>query len=420
MKLLDALKRVTGKLKESDARWPFIVIGVVICVWVISASGLFVRPDPSTMTLSQYMQYNYNTVKARVLSVDSSELSEEPYIENMMIGVQTVELELLQGPHKGEVFNVRNTLSRLFKIHLKPGMTCMAMLAETEGEVERVQVYGYNRDYVLYGLVAVFFAVVLMVGGRRGFYSIASLVFTLIVVVFFMVPRVMEGYDPILMAILTSALTTVFTILVVSGYNAKSGAAVAGIVLGVAVAGFVAIAAGSLGNLSGIHLAEAEEMIYLTQEMPIKVPELFTAGIIISALGAIMDIGISISSSVFEVSAANPQLTARELYRSGMNVGRDVIGTMTNTLILAFVGSSMAVIIIMMLSRLGYLMFINLNILGLEIIQGIAGSVGLVFTVPMTAFCAAGLASAKARRVAKNAKAAKKAAKANKVEGGRR
>jgi len=381
-----------------DARWPFIITAALISVAVILTSGLFDEPDVSGYTLSQYMNSQYNVVKARVLSVDDSHLSPDPYIEGMRIGTQLIEIEITGGPHRGEVFSTPNPMSRAFNVELKPGMAFLCLITEEDGIVSRVDVYGYSRESTFFWLLAVFCAVVLFVGRKKGLYSMVSLIFTLIIMLFFLIPRIIEGHNPILMAIIAATLTTVVSMLTVSGFNSKSLSAIMGIVLGVAAAALIGVIAGNLGNISGINAQESAEMISLARDVPIKVRELFFAGIIIAALGAIMDVGMSISSAVFEIKAANPKLGRRELYRSGMNIGRDIIGTMTNTLILAFTGSSMAVIIIITLYRLPFFRMINLDIVGLEIIQGVAGSIGLILTVPITAICAAFFSSSKVER----------------------
>ena len=155
------------------------------------------------------------------------------------------------------------------------------------------------------------------------------------------------------------------------------------------------MAAGKLAHVSGLQAQYASEMIYLSQEIGIRVPELLFAGVIIASLGAVMDVGISIASSVFEVHSVDRKLSVTSLYRSGMNVGRDVIGTMSNTLILAFAGSSLNTIIIIILYKLPYIRLINLDLVSVELIQGIAGSIGIILTVPITAFCAAYMATRK-------------------------
>jgi uncharacterized membrane protein len=381
------------KLKDPDIRWPFVVVAALISVAVILTSGMFKERDISEYTMSQYMQSQYNVVKARVISTDDSRLSDDPYVKGMKIGVQPIRIELLRGEHRGRVFDINNTMNRALNIHLKPNMKFLCLLQEDNGEIIRIDVYGYNRDTVIYGLAIIFFAIVILVGRKKGFFSLISLAFTVIVIVYFLVPRILEGHSPVLMAIFASLIITVVTMFIVIGCNAKSISAIIGVFAGVAIAGLASIIPGNLANLSGINTNEAEEMIALADTIPINVPELLFAGIIVSALGAIMDIGMSISSTVFEIRSVNLQLSTKELFKSGMNVGRDTIGTMTNTLILAFAGSSLTVIIIIALYYLPYLRLINLNLLGLEIIQGLSGSIGLVLTIPITAICASFLAS---------------------------
>lgn len=204
-----------------------------------------------------------------------------------------------------------------------------------------------------------------------------------------MVARITSGFSPILAAIITAAITTAVTIGMVSGMNTKSLAAVVGIVLGVTMVGVISMIAGKIAHISGLQTSYASEMIYLSQEIGIRVPELLVAGIIIASLGAVMDVGMSIASSVFEVYSVNSNLSLDDLYKSGMNVGRDIMGTMSNTLILAFAGSSLNILIIIVLYRLPYIRLINLDSIGVELIQGIAGSIGIILTVPITALCAA-------------------------------
>jgi len=392
------LIKLKEKMMASDVRWPFLIVAVLVSVLAILTSGMFSEQDPTEYNLSQYIQSQYNVVKARVISTDDSRLSDEPYIKGMKIGVQSAEIEIIRGDHRGSVFNIENTLNRAHNIHLKEKMTFLCMVQEENGELQRVDVYGYSRDTALYALALVFLLVVILVGRKKGFYSMISLVFTIIMIIYFLIPRILEGYDPVLMAIITCIIITVVSLFIVSGCNTKSISAIIGVVFGVAIAGLVSVIAGKLANISGVNANEAGEMIALTESLPIKVPQLLFAGIVISALGAIMDTGMSISSTVFEVQMVNTKLSAKELYKSGMNVGRDIIGTMTNTLILAFAGSSLTVIIIISLYYLPYLRLINLDLLGLEIIQGLSGSVGLILTVPITAICAAFFASIQAGR----------------------
>lgn len=372
----------TERMFQKTRVW-LLLIGLVFCIAAVLTSGF----------LNQEHDKRFSVQKARILAADDSALSPEPYIDGMLIGQQPLTIELLTGEFKGQQVAIVNSLNRVFNNYAQKDMVMLFNVQAEDGAIVRVDMFGYSRDYFIYALVGIFILVLVVIGRMKGVYSALALTFTLVTVIFFMMPLILKGYDPILMAVFTSAITTIFTIFLISGVSLKSFAAIGGIILGVAIAGIVGVVSGKLGHISGINMSDAEEVIYLAQEVPIKVPQLLFAGIIISALGAVMDVGMSIASAVFEVKQVNPNLTMGQLYKSGMNIGRDVMGTMSNTLILAFAGSSISILIIIILYKLPYIRLINLNLLAIEVIQGISGSIGLILTVPVTAILAAALAS---------------------------
>lgn len=369
-----------------EGRWIVILVGILVSIVVISTSGLSGGRTPDQ---------NYEVVHGKILSIQNEELTEDPYIKGLHIGRQYLEVEMTSGEYKGNVFEVQNSMSRFFNYEAQEGGELLFTVRVEAGGTVRVEVYGYNRQSIVYMLIALFFCILIVVGRKKGIYAVLSLVFTVICIIFFMIPQIIAGHSPILAAVITAAITTAVTITMVSGVNVKSLAAIAGIVLGVAVAGAISVATGKLAHVSGLQAQYASEMIYLSQEIGIRVPELLFAGVIIASLGAVMDVGISIASSVFEVHSVDRRLSLASLYRSGMNVGRDVIGTMSNTLILAFAGSSLNTLVIIILYKLPYIRLINLDLVSVELIQGIAGSIGIILTVPITAFCAAYMATRK-------------------------
>ena len=304
-------------------------------------------------------------------------------------------MEITSGEYEGNIFEVENSMSRFFNFHAEEGMNMLFTIRVQDDGTYRVEMYGYNREGFVYGIILLFFAVLIVIGRKKGAYAVISLALTIIMIVFFMIPRITAGFSPIIAAVVTAAVTTALTITIVSGVNTKSLAAVSGIILGVVMAGAISIIAGHIAHVSGLHTQYAGEMIYLSQEIGIRVPELLVAGIIISSLGAVMDVGMSISSSVFEIHSVNRKLSLTDLYKSGMNVGRDVMGTMSNTLILAFAGSSLNTLVIIILYRLPYIRLVNLDLVSVELIQSISSSIGIVLTVPITALCAAFLATRK-------------------------
>ena len=200
-----------------------------------------------------------------------------------------------------------------------------------------------------------------------------------------MLPLMLKGVNPILAGIIMAILSISVTLLLVSGKNMKTLTAILGTVSGVVIAGIVAYVFGELAHLSGLTMDNAESLMYIAEDTGLKIRGLMFTGILVASLGAVMDVAMSISSAIFEIHSVNNRSTMSELFRSAMNIGKDIIGTMTNTLILAFAGGSLSVLILIYSSNMTYNKLINLDVLGIEVIQGLAGSIGIVLAVPITA-----------------------------------
>jgi len=316
-------------------------------------------------------------VKAQVTSI----IQDHEQSGDVYIGDQTVQLELLSGDHAGESVEATSSSAYLYGMHCTVGMKVIAIVSESNGELV-TSVYGYNRAPALYAIVALFLLSIVVIGGKRGLYSVISLVFTFISIVWFFLPAIYRGWSPILAAIVVVILTTLVTMYLVGGFTAKATAAVLGTILGVLAAGVLAWIFGKITHVTGYNVSDIENLIYVQEETGIRVGELLFAGILIAALGAVMDVSMSISSTLQELHEQNPTMTARQLCRSGMTVGRDMMGTMSNTLILAFAGGSINTIVMFYAYDYEYLQLINLYDMAIEIIQGISASMGVILTVP--------------------------------------
>ena len=181
---------------------------------------------------------------------------------------------------------------------------------------------------------------------------------------------------------------TTITMVLVHGYNKKTLAGIIGTTSGVLVAGLLALLVGKAAKLTGFSSEEMQMLMYIPQQVKFDYQGLLFAGMIIGALGAVMDVGISIASAVEEVKRVNPGLTTRQLIQAGMNVGRDVMGTMANTLILAYTGSALPLILIFMAYDMPFLKIINLDLISTEIVRALTGSIGLTLAIPITSVAA--------------------------------
>jgi len=331
-------------------------------------------------------------VRAKVLEVISSDLTEEGYIPGVYAGTQELKIEILSGKFKGQKVNLTN--SRLhgdlvYDVVAEDGMEIVLAVKEREGKSPSIGVDTYARDKVLYILIFLFIFVLIGVGRIKGLMALISLVITGLLIAFFMLPLMFKGYSPILLAIITATIIIFLSLMLIGGFNKKSLAAVIGTSAGVVIAGIISLVSGKFAHLTGITGEASEQLIYIVGSFPINIRGIMFAGIIISSLGAVMDVGMSIASVIFEIHNKAPELNKAELFKSGMNVGKDIMGTMANTLILAFAGCSLSIMVLLMAYDMPYFRAINLNTVSTEIIQGLSGSIGLILTVPITSIISA-------------------------------
>ena len=325
-----------------------------------------------------------NFEKAEVTKVISGNISSSGS------GKQTVELKLLSGDHKGKYVEATSSQSYLFGAKCKKGMKVIAIVNESRGEL-MASVYSVNRGPMIWLMVAIFVAIVVAVGGRKGVSSILSLIFTMLCIFYIFLPMIYKGISPIIAAIFVVIFTTVVTMAMVDGITKKSISAMLGTIIGVVFAGIFAVIFGKVTTITGYNVSDIENLVYISEMTDIKIGELLFAGILIASLGAVMDVGMSIASTINELKEQNPQMTSKELFQSGMNVGRDMMGTMTNTLILAFTGGSINTLVFIFAYNYEYLQVVNMFSVGIEIMQGLSSSLGVIMAVPFTSYIASRL-----------------------------
>lgn len=334
----------------------------------------------------------YEFEKAIVEDIIEEKLEEDSIIEGLYLGYQQIKIKVTSGKYEGETFNIRNPMSRLYNVHTKIGDKVVVSIHEEDGEMQSISLYNYQKEKVVYMLIISFFLLLILLSGWKGLYAIISLIFTGIAIIFFMMPMLFKGYEPIPITILTVAITTIVTLLLIDGPSKKTLSAILGTIVGVIIAGTISYIASNIAHISGLTSNEAEGLIYIAEHRNVKIKGLTFSAILIASLGAIMDIAMSIASSIFELEKSNPKSNSKELLKSGMSIGKDIMGTMSNTLILAFAGSSLNMILFIIAYGMPYRQIVNLDFLVAEVIQGISGSIGIVLTVPITAIIASRMA----------------------------
>lgn len=314
------------------------------------------------------------------------------------VGQQTVKLLIESGEHKGEEITGTSSSSYLYGADCVEGLKVIAIISESENTIT-ASVYNYDRGDILYLIILFFIVVLWLIGGKKGLNSAIGLVFTFVCIIFLFLPMIYRGVSPILSAVVIVILTTFVVMYLIDGISVKSICAMLGTIAGVLISALFAALFGCLTNISGNNVSDIENLMYIGQMTDIDVGELMFAGILISTLGAVMDVAISVASTINEIHDKNPQLSRKELFSSGINVGRDMMGTMSNTLILAFTGSSINTLVYIYSYNYSYYQVLNMYSIGIEIIQGISATLGVILTVPFVAFISSMFLSRRRKRL---------------------
>ncbi|MBX9667592.1 MAG: YibE/F family protein [Candidatus Obscuribacterales bacterium] len=336
-------------------------------------------------------------VVGKVLSVTVPKINKELLQHTGMVTQhQTVRVRVQEGPLNGKEFVIPHELTDnpAFNISVKPDQeVVLAVVPGQDGQLD-ISIADYHRAPVLFGLLGVFLVAFLLFGGKKGVKSLIGLLATVLLIGCILLPLSLKGYNPLITAVGICLLATATSILLIGGLSKKSLSAIIGTVGGVIIAGVSAQLVIDYAPLTGLSSEEAQILrgSVLVQELPFYCG-LLAAGMLIGALGVIMDVGISIASSVAEVAKADPNATTKQLYEAGMNVGRDIMGTMTNTLILAYAGSALP--LLLLATQMPSIKLLNLDLFATEVASALSGSLGLTFTIPLTALAAAKLMSDK-------------------------
>ena len=299
------------------------------------------------------------------------------------VGEQVVEVKLLSGEKKGETLQVTSSSGFLFGAPCTPGMKVVVMQS-VAGDTVIASVYTQDREWVIYAFGLLYLAVLVLVGGKQGIKGGIGLVFTFFSILLWYLPMVYRGFSPFWSAVFICLITTLATMLLIGGFTKKTVVATAGTVGGVLTAGVAATLFSLASGITGYNVSDIETLMTLWNTLDVQVGGLLFSGLLISSLGAVMDVAMSIGSSMSEILAQNPGLTRKELLKAGIRVGRDMMGTDSNTLILAFAGSSVSMLLLNYAYDLPYRQIINSNNIGIAVMQGLAGSFGVVLSVPIT------------------------------------
>ena len=366
------------------------VLPVVIVLAILAGIAMWINRANENETTPDSGRLVYAPAKVTAVLSDNAQEDFEN-AEGRRVGDQELEIQILSGDHKDEIMTVTNYMSALFNVDVQQGDRIIVRIMTDENGSYYASVFNYDRGIVLGGFLLIFFILLATLGGKKGLGALAGLLLTLGCIWFILIPCLLRGVPAIPVTIAVSAVSAAAGLIFLNGYSKKTFCAVCGCVGGVLVSGIAAAVVGSLSPMNGFNMQEAENLILYGADQGLKVSGLLVCGALISALGAVMDVALGIASSVWEMKEQNPDASVGSLFRSGMQIGKDAMGTMANTLILAFAGSSLNMLILVQTYNIPFLQLINTDSIALEVVQSVAGSIGILLTVPLVAFISARL-----------------------------
>jgi len=329
--------------------------------------------DPSTME-----------VRARVMAVDDSEVHTSGLSH---IGFQTLGIEILNTPFKGVKTQATNSLNGqidLENLYRVNDTIIAAVIMDKDGEIEHVKAIDLYRQNSLLALFIVFTIALLLYAGAVGVKALLSFILSIFIIWEILVKQILAGHPPLLTTTFTLILLSAIIIFMIAGLNRKGLTAFLGTIAGLAVTLVATLVFGKEAGLLGMTQPYVNALIF-SGYYNLDIRQIFYSAIILGASGAAMDIAMDIAASMDEIKIKKPDISAKELIKSGFTVGRQVIGTMTTTLLLAYSGGYLTLLMVFRVKDPSFMRMVNLKIVSAEIMRTLIGSIGLVMVAPITA-----------------------------------
>ena len=362
-------------------------VSVIVSVILLIIASLFCRYKPELATDSELQHAVVNEVIAT---------TQEPSVNNKEAKVVIFSATIKTGEHKGETFKMTQLLDEMsppVPKAVEPGDRILVAYTQSEhhgtSAISGWTYAGVNHAVGVVVLVGAFLIMILVIGRGKGISTIVSLIITMIAVLWIYIPALLLGYNIYLITVLITLFVIISTLCTLNGWNKKTLCSIIGNAGGILATGVLAFFVNGAFGVTGVINQDYLFLTMLEGGVSIDLKALIWGGILIGSLGAVMDVSMSLASAMQELSEQMYEPSFKKLVISGFNIGRDAIGTMTNTLILAYVGGSMATILLFAAYTSDFVVLLNYEMLLVEIIQAIVGSIGILLAVPITVFFSA-------------------------------
>lgn len=375
------------KIKENSIVLAIIFLSVIL-VLLLQKFGY--------KSYARYVSDTLHYDQGIVVEISDSDIEYDKDLK-IYLGTQNLKIKMTDGSNKDSIISVTNYLTQTHNVYAKVNMP-LIINVDTPDDIEPYYtVFNYDRRFSILACMVILISAIVCIGGSKGVKSLFGLLYSMFIIIGFLLPAVFSGWSPILTSILAAILSTTVTLLLLNGQSTKTAAAILATMAGVLFALIFFMIMSALIHIDGFSSSDAEGLVLINESTGLQIRDVLFAGVLISSLGAIMDVGMSIVSALYEVHLHSTTLTAPEIFHSGLEIGKDMIGTMTNTLILAFTGSSFITLLIFISYQVQFNQLINSNYLSIEIAQGLCGTFGIVLTIPVASAIMAFLLAHKKR-----------------------
>lgn len=359
----------------------FLTLFACILVWANSGQSESGITDTSGT--------EYETARVDDVLADNTTVDET--IEGRLRGNRVLQLEILTGRYAGDMVEVTNYFSAMYNVDVGVGDTVSIRIDTTGRNEYQVSIYNYDRIPLIIAIALVFCLTLVVIGGWQGFRALVGLIFTFVSIVWILLPLALKGYDTVLVTVAIVFVTSTVCFYLLGGFQTKMVCAALGTLCGVVIAALLGQLAIRLLHVTAYTMDEAEGLILARNDTGLKLNGLLLCGILIAAEGAVMDTSMTVSSAMSELRQKRPDMGTLELFRSGMAIGRDATGTMANTLILAFAGASLNMMVLIYSYHVSFIQLMDTDFIAVEVVRAVGGTMGIILTVPCVAAISAAL-----------------------------
>ena len=357
----------------------------ILAIFVCLVTAVLAFMPSVSVSFQSLVSDTVSYIPGTVLEVVEEDLTPSDLKGGPQLGEQTLTIELKDGSQ----ITLTNYLTNTHNILAREGMRVVVCVDAPENVEPYYTLYQYDRSVGLGVAVAIFLLLMLLVGGEKGFYATLALAFSLVFLLKLTVPVISSGGAPILAGLAMVLVSTAVTVFLIYGLSPRGVLGIGVVLAGEFVACGLFLLFSLLLHLSGFKSSDAENLLVAAQNTGLNISTVLFAATMIASLGAVMDVAVSLLSALWEVRLADPDITGRGLWRAGLRMGRDMIGTMSNTLIFAFAGGSLTTLLVLMTYGTDPVQLLHSDYIALEMAHGLCGTCAVILTVPLASLVSA-------------------------------